>query len=96
MAKIKELYNDDDKFTLLLEVDKKEIGERLNILDDVFIFTKENLNYNTKVVKRGVSELTQYVLFPIEIRPKFKKGESNKKVKFGKINNNTYIFRLGD
>ena len=94
MAYVKELLNKGKSFEILFEVSKKEIGDKLNVLEEFVVYSKKLFNLSSRIVKRGRTEATSYLLLPKEIKEKLKYKKKNASCKISLINNKSFLVEL--
>ncbi len=58
----------DEKVLVNLELTSKEVLWLKGNLEDMHIFSENNLEYETRLIKRGKRESTKYFLLPKELR----------------------------
>lgn len=69
MGKILNLKTiNDEKVNVTLELSAKEYEFLRGSLDKMFLFSENNLKYETRLVQRGKKESTKYFLMPREFR----------------------------
>lgn len=84
----------DEKVTVTLELNQKELLWLKGNLDNVHIFAEKNLTCPTRLVQRGKRESTKYFLLPREYREGI---TPTTKVKCNKIETTTktiFIFEV--
>jgi len=91
MAIVKELKNNNLNFEINFSIPKKEIGNNFNILSNYSIFPKNSPGIETRVVARGTTKSTLYILIPKELKKILKK---NKKLNLVQINKNQILMEI--
>ena len=93
MGKITNLKTSpNDKVTITLELTQKEAMWLKGNLENIHIFSENNLEYTTRLVQRGKRESTKYFLIPKDLRKKIMISNS---IKCNMIETNTkcvYVF----
>lgn len=95
MGKIIGLKNlNDNKIILNLEVNLGESVRLKGNLDNIQIFSENNLMTKTRVVKRGKRESTKYILIPKEYRDDIKPNENIRCKKIDCFNKSFLVFEI--
>jgi hypothetical protein len=59
---------EDGKIVFEVVVDKEEALQLKGQLENVYIYSEKNSNYNTAMTQRGKNDATKYFLIPRELR----------------------------
>ena len=94
MAKILELENLKDKYKITFEINKSEHENKFNVTDKYVIFSEEKINIKSKIIKRGKTQSSDYILIPKEIKNKLDLMNHNTECTINNIDNKTIIIKL--
>ncbi len=84
----------NDKIQIKIEMGYMEFQSLKGCMENIYVFSEDNLDYNSRLVQRGKRESTKYFLLPKEKR---KEAIPNPNVRATVLENNSeliYIFKI--